>query len=266
MFDGFARLWTPLIETRRIKDKPVRVQLAGEALVLFRGRDGAIGALLDRCPHRGVALSLGSVNADGCLECPFHGWRFDTTGANRHVPLNPDAKRDKLSATAIPTREIGEMVWVYTAPVAEAPEEPVAPDGLALPGLSRIYLERIWNCHWTRAMENMLDSPHLPFVHRNSIGRMLRDRLTDESRMDIDWEPTNWGGRAKALLDGKGGAGTLEFYKPNMMALHISIPGKHMRIHALVTPIDNETTRLTLATSRDFARSPLLNPDRKSVV
>lgn len=260
MFEGFAQIWTPLIEARRVRDKPVRVGLAGEALVLFRDQRGTIGALIDRCPHRGVALSLGAVGADGCLECPFHGWRFDTAGMNRYVPLNPDAKRDVLAATAVPVRQVGDMVWVYTAPVAQAPCEPIAPDGLTAPGLTRIYLEQIWKCHWTRAMENMLDSPHLPFVHRNTIGRILRRRMTPQSRMDVEWQEEAWGGRAIARLDGHDSGASLEFYRPNMMALHIPIPGRHLRIHALVTPIDNETTRLTLATSRNFARPAFMNP------
>ena len=89
MFDGFANVWTPVVQRRRVGAKPLRVVVAGEALVLFRGRGGRLGALLDRCPHRGVALSLGRVTKQGCLECPFHGWQFDETGSTRHVPLNP---------------------------------------------------------------------------------------------------------------------------------------------------------------------------------
>jgi phenylpropionate dioxygenase-like ring-hydroxylating dioxygenase large terminal subunit len=259
MFDGFAHVWTPLIEARRITARPLRVMLAGEPLVLFRGAGGAIGALIDRCPHRGVALSLGAVGADGCLECPFHGWRFDVNGANRHVPLNPDAKRDLLGAIAAPVRQIGDMVWVYTAPGSAAPVEPVAPEGLTAAGLTRVYVERIWKCHWTRAMENMLDSPHLPFVHRATIGRVLRRRMTNGSRMDIAWEETAWGGRARTALDGRDGGGSLEYYKPNIMALTIPIPGRHFRIYALVAPIDEATTRLTLAASRDFLRASALN-------
>jgi phenylpropionate dioxygenase-like ring-hydroxylating dioxygenase large terminal subunit len=49
---------------------------------LERFHDG-VGALLDRCPHRGVALSLGTIT-DGCLACPFHGWRF---GADAEIKL-----------------------------------------------------------------------------------------------------------------------------------------------------------------------------------
>ena len=46
-------------------------------VVLGRGKDGALFALRDRCPHRGMALSKGKFDGD-TLMCPFHGWRFGT--------------------------------------------------------------------------------------------------------------------------------------------------------------------------------------------
>ena len=260
MFRGFSRVWTPVIETRAVGAKPLRVILAGEPVVLFRGAEGKIGALIDRCPHRGVALSLGRVCATGNLECAFHGWQFDTRGENQHVPLNPAAKRDQLGATALPVRQRGDLIWIYTAPGADAPVEPVVPDSLTQPGLVRTYIHRDWDCHWTRAMENMLDSPHLPFVHRRTIGRPLIRRMTAESVMEVTWQDTPTGGRAQARLDGEESQAFLEFFRPNIMVLNIPIPGKHLRIHALVIPTDEGRTRLIVAGSRDFARLPLLNP------
>ena len=260
MFDGFAHVWTPVLAERRLGKRPLRVVVAGEPIVLFRAGADVIGALLDRCPHRGVALSLGRVGSDGCLECAFHGWRFAATGENRLAPLNPDAKRDQLGATALPVRQVGDLIWIYTAPGVEAPTDPVAPDGLTASGLQRTYVEREWACHWTRAMENMLDSPHLPFVHRRTIGRAYRRRMTPQSSMDISWEDTPWGGRTRANLDGEHNPACLEFFRPNMMALTIPVPGKHLCIHALVVPAEKGRTRLTVVGSRDFARSPLLNP------
>jgi phenylpropionate dioxygenase-like ring-hydroxylating dioxygenase large terminal subunit len=260
MFRGFANVWTPLLLSRAVGRKPALVTLAGESLVLFRDAAGRVAALADRCPHRGAALSQGRVTADGHIECPFHGWQFDGTGRNCHVPLNPDAKRDQLSATALPVREIGDMIWLFTAPGTEAPFAPQVPDGLAAPGLSRTYVQRSWRCHWTRAMENMLDSTHLPFVHRRSIGKALRQRMTPQSRLEIAWEETPFGGRAEARMDGTPGGAFLEYWKPNIMALHIPVPGKHLRIHALAIPEADGVTRLVVCQSRGFARSPLLNP------
>lgn len=260
MFRDFANVWTPLLASRAVRRKPVAVTLAGTRLVLFRDGSGRVAALADRCPHRGAALSQGRVTADGRIECPFHGWQFDGAGANCHVPLNPDAKREQLSATALPVREVGDMIWVFTAPGPQAPFEPQVPEGLAMSGLARVYVQRLWRCHWSRAMENMLDSPHLPFVHRRTIGKPLRQRMTPQSRMDILWEDTPFGGRAEARMDAMPGGAFLEYWKPNVMALHIPVPGKHLRIHALVIPEAEGFTRLVICQSRDFARSPLLNP------
>ena len=260
MFEGFAQVWTPVILARRLGAKPLKVVVGGEPVVLFRGSGGAVGALIDRCPHRGVALSLGRVARDGCIECPFHGWRFGVDGANHFIPLNPEAKRERLGAAALPVRQVGEMIWVYTAPGAAPATEPAAPDGLTAPGLARTYVERVWACHWTRAMENMLDSPHLPFVHRRTIGRAYRRRMTPQSRMEIHWEATDFGGRARASLDGEDSPAFLEFFRPNMMALNIPIPGKHLRVHALVIPALAGQTRLIVVGSRDFARAAVFNP------
>lgn len=259
-FEGFADVWTPVLLRRRLGRRPVRVVVAGEPLALFRDDRGQVGALTDRCPHRGVALSLGRVAPDGTLECPFHGWRFGVDGANRAVPLNPEARCQSLGAAALPVREVGDLIWVYTRPNARAVPEPVIPDGLTDPGLARTYIERDWACHWTRAMENMLDSPHLPFVHRRTIGKAYRRAMTPASRMDIQWEDTAFGGRVQASLDGEPSGGFLEFHRPNIMTLHIPIPRRRLRIHALVVPTEAGRTRLTVAASRDFARLPLLEP------
>jgi phenylpropionate dioxygenase-like ring-hydroxylating dioxygenase large terminal subunit len=259
VFEGFANVWTPVIEARRLGVRPVKVMIASEPVVLFRGAGGAIGALIDRCPHRGAALSLGRVDANGHLECPFHGWCFDVSGANRHVPLNPEARLETLRAPALPVRVIGELLWIYTA-AGVSPPEPVTPHELSDPGLTRIYLTREWACHWTRAMENMLDSPHLPFVHRKTIGRTLRQRMTPTSKMEVNWEDTAYGGRARAILDSRDNGATLEFHRPNIMTLHIPIPGRRLKIHALVMSCAPGRTQLTVVGSRDFARSSLLNP------
>ena len=260
MFDGFARVWTPALLAREVGARPVRRVIGGEPVVFFRDAAGTVAALIDRCPHRAASLSLGRIAPDGCIECPFHGWRFNAKGENVFVPLNPDAKRELLGATALAVRQVGDMLWLYTSPGTDAPSEPVAPDGLYAPGLGRTYVMRDWACHWTRAMENMLDSPHLPFVHRRTIGRSIRRRMTPATRMTIAWEDTPWGGRARAVLDDNGRPAILEFYRPNIMALTIPVPGRHLRIHALVVPTTEGRTRLTVVGSRDFLTAGLFNP------
>jgi phenylpropionate dioxygenase-like ring-hydroxylating dioxygenase large terminal subunit len=61
---GFENYWYPIICTRELKRKPKAVRLVGRDIVLFRDA-GKLFALDDRCPHRGVQLSLGQCSYPG---------------------------------------------------------------------------------------------------------------------------------------------------------------------------------------------------------
>eukprot|EP00898_Chlorokybus_atmophyticus_P007439 jgi/Chlat1/7697/Chrsp64S07181 len=89
-------------------NKPVRMELLGEPLVLFRPRPGAIAVLPDLCPHRGASLSMGpmvkSDSGDMCVRCPYHGLDFNEKGKcqqTRHI------KTDSLQAF-----DAHGIVWV----------------------------------------------------------------------------------------------------------------------------------------------------------
>ena len=47
---------------------------AGTELALFKVGD-RVYCLEDNCPHRGAALSEGTI-LNGEIVCPWHGWRF----------------------------------------------------------------------------------------------------------------------------------------------------------------------------------------------
>lgn len=257
MFEGFARVWTPVALSARLQKKaPMGVKVAGEGLVLFRDKEGRARAMLDRCPHRGVALSLGRMR-EGCLECPFHGWRFGGDGEVCHVPWNPDAKLPMLRGTTVPTRELGGQIWIYTAPVETPPDEPQVHESLERPGVRVSGSDIECNTHWTRAMENMLDWPHLPFVHRKTIGKNLVERAGQ--RMDIEMDERPWGLHTRIKIDGKDEPGSLDFRWPNQMNLHIPAPGKLLMMMVACVPIDATRTRMMMTMARDFMTSPFLD-------
>ena len=67
------------------ENKPVRFELEGTGVVVVRTGD-QIHAYEDVCPHAGWRLSEGEI-VDGRLECPGHGWQFETaTGQCTDVP------------------------------------------------------------------------------------------------------------------------------------------------------------------------------------
>ena len=75
-------------------------------------RQGTPVAMLDRCPHRDVALSGGLVKGD-TLVCPGHFWCFDVrTGARTDLP--------DRGATVYPTRVVDGWVEAVLPP----PEKP----------------------------------------------------------------------------------------------------------------------------------------------
>lgn len=71
--------------------------------------DGEYVALLDRCPHRDIALSRGVVK-DGVLVCPGHFWRFD-------LPTGQRADLGERDATVYPTRVADGWVEAKLPPV-----------------------------------------------------------------------------------------------------------------------------------------------------
>lgn len=53
--------------------------------VLFRGKSGDVGCVKDECCHRACPLSLGKV-VDGRIQCPYHGWEYETSGECVKMP------------------------------------------------------------------------------------------------------------------------------------------------------------------------------------
>ena len=56
---------------------PGRVRRAGPWAV--GNRDGELFAVSRRCRHQLADLSEGTIDADGCLVCPWHQSRYDVT-------------------------------------------------------------------------------------------------------------------------------------------------------------------------------------------
>eukprot|EP00803_Ostreobium_quekettii_P006480 evm.model.scf_391EXC.2 EVM.evm.TU.scf_391EXC.2 scf_391EXC:43579-43855(+) len=49
-----------------------RMEVLERDIAVWKDAEGCWRAVEDRCPHKGVALSLGRVREDGTLECRFH--------------------------------------------------------------------------------------------------------------------------------------------------------------------------------------------------
>ena len=74
---GLSEYWYPLTTAAELmRKKRQMVTCLGKNLVLFYEQN-RFYALLDKCPHRGVPLSMGSLEFPGHLSCIYHGWTFE---------------------------------------------------------------------------------------------------------------------------------------------------------------------------------------------
>lgn len=256
-FRGFSDVWTPVAFSRSLGAKPVGLKVAGTGVVLFRDQGGQAAALLDRCPHRGVRLSQGQIRG-GCLTCPFHGWRFNGSGECVEVPWHPTTKRDRLEAQPLPTRELGGFIWIYTAVGVTPREEPRVPAELLGPKVQLYGHEVEWGAHWTRAIENMVDDTHLPFVHPRTIGRGLNP--TAESVLTLDVEDHPWGCSWRVVIDGRPADWSAELRFPNVTLLRIPVPGRQLGICFAAVPVDDLRVRVLQLGYRDFLRWRAFDP------
>ncbi len=164
--------WYVILESSEVKrNKPIGLTRFGAQLVAWRDSRGTLSVMRDRCPHRGVALSVGDIR-DDCLECPFHGFQYDTRGRCTLIPANGRTAEPPKAMHVItyPTQEAHGFIYVwYGEPQIEYPPLPffdVLDDSFSFKTL-----KDHWATHYSRAIENQLDVVHLPFIHRTTIGR-----------------------------------------------------------------------------------------------
>lgn len=184
-------LWHPvasLDELDAAGDRPLPVRLLGEDLVLWRGRDGALHAFPDQCPHRGARLSLGRVIHDGepRLACPYHGWQFGAGGQCLRIPAAPSLTPSARQAVAChDTRAAHGLCWVRLQP-----GEAALPEPSGVPG--RIVVCGPFDVHSSapRAVENFLDTAHFGFVHEGWLGDALHTEVPSyEVELAADGRP-----------------------------------------------------------------------------
>ena len=167
----FINFWYAAALSSEIADKPFKRRMLGQDFVLFRDAQGVARCLSNTCTHRGGSLGDGRIK-DGCVQCPYHGWRFDGEGLCTRIPsLGADAKIPaRTRIDAYPVTERYGLVHVFLGDLPEAERPPVMAipeygvDG-PLPGWSATIQQFQWDIEYKRSVENGIDPAHNEFVH-----------------------------------------------------------------------------------------------------
>jgi phenylpropionate dioxygenase-like ring-hydroxylating dioxygenase large terminal subunit len=174
------RYWHPVALSADVGQRPKKVKVLGEDLILFRDGQGRAGLLYPRCMHRGTSLFFGHVESDG-LRCCYHGWKFDVQGHCLDQPCEPERglRRDTARQPWYPVQELYGLVFAYLGPPDRIPVLPrydilenleegeilsVLGGGALQYGDTKLQVE-VTPYNWLQAWENMMDPFHVWVLH-----------------------------------------------------------------------------------------------------
>jgi phenylpropionate dioxygenase-like ring-hydroxylating dioxygenase large terminal subunit len=151
--------WTGICAARDLTTRPRRVVIDGVPVVVFRA-NGALHALSDVCPHRFAPLSMGRV-LDDRIECPYHGWQFDTAGQCQAMPgCVTDLPRARVPVYAV--TEHDGVVFVSLKASNTTPYSRV----LSGQDMATAYAYNQVEARLADVAENILDATHTHYIHK----------------------------------------------------------------------------------------------------
>jgi len=153
-----------------IRDKPVGRTFLNQKVVLFRTGNGQIAALEDRCCHRSLPLSCGTVEAEG-VRCGYHGLLYAPSGQCLEIPGQIRIP-SKACVRSYHVAERNQIVWIWMPaaagdpPSVEPPAYPHHDDPRYRFGSGMYH----YQAPWQLIHDNLLDLSHLGYVHLKTIG------------------------------------------------------------------------------------------------
>ncbi|XDA99312.1 Rieske 2Fe-2S domain-containing protein [Sulfitobacter sp. LCG007] len=160
----------------------VTCELAGQPIVVLRGRDRTLRAMSNVCLHRMSTLLEGRGNTRAIV-CPYHAWTYNLDGTLRGAPamsLNDGFSKSDYCLPSVRCEVWLGWVFVTLDPAAA----PVAQGLGALETMIERYRmedytesfreEHLWDTNWKVLAENFMESYHLPVCHADTIGGLSK--------------------------------------------------------------------------------------------
>jgi len=266
MLEGF---WYIAGESAAVKaGQPLASVLCNQPLVLFRDSRGRIHALEDRCPHKGVPLSSARQEGDS-LRCPFHGWRFISSGECVEVPSLGTAPHPSSASACVrtfPAEERDGWVWVYMGtdrcpkPSSPPPSLPIPADDGPMVSVRESAQAKV---RWDFAVDSLMDPAHVPFVHNNYFRRReaAREKKKVFTRLPLGFRTISQNVLLpdtfifRALSPRLGSATTtVDFVLPGIHLERWDIGDRFAAVMLVATPLTDERSRFDICVGWNFLR------------
>ncbi|AZQ74397.1 aromatic ring-hydroxylating dioxygenase subunit alpha [Streptomyces luteoverticillatus] len=219
-------------------------------IVVWRGADGSLHALEDRCAHRQLRLSAGVV--DGChLTCEYHGWTYRGDGRVVHYAHDLFGRAEpEVKVRDYPVATRHGLIWVF-------PGDPALAGGRRIPGIPeltgprpwpRMDISYVWRAHHSLIMDNTSDFTHA-YLHRRYRpfwdAKLTRHATTDDGEgVEISYDAFIGGGRFVRHFVDRRRADTTSIDITYHYPYQCSDTGGYIKHWLFLLPMDRRTTRV----------------------
>ncbi|MGE2692031.1 Rieske 2Fe-2S domain-containing protein [Mycolicibacterium pulveris] len=219
------------------------------------------------CEHLGAHLGYGGHVEGEVIQCPFHGWQWNTEGRNVCIPYESRPNRGRR-IRSYPVVERNESIYIWhdiegRAPFFDAPDVfasfadgSSADDYYPQMTLFREGLE----LHPQYVLENGVDFAHFKYVHKTPIVPVFTRHDFDQPVSFVDFTITFEGDENQSIDDVKSG---VEAINGGLgIAVTKSWGMVDNRTISAVTPVDERTSDVRFMVYIGRPTSPVNNPER----
>jgi phenylpropionate dioxygenase-like ring-hydroxylating dioxygenase large terminal subunit len=168
----------------------VTFDVYSDSVVVLRDTNGTIRAHRNVCRHRGTRLLEGAGKCLGRITCPYHGWSYRYDGSLLATPARdsfPSLNLLDYGLDPVPTEVALGFVWICLGtPLPPLPSQQWAPFAQELAPYQFEQLVptqplslEYWDVDWKIAMDNYLESYHVPIGHPG-LNRMFAPDYEDQ--------------------------------------------------------------------------------------
>ena len=147
-------------------------ELAGNSIIILRGRDNEVRAFWNSCRHRGAKICLEQSGRAPRLMCPYHQWTYGLDGkllAARSMAEDFDKADHGLNPVAL--ENVGGLIFICLSdnpPPIDRVKADIA-DQIAVYGLEKLKVavqdDYIEDANWKLVMENNRECYHCDVGH-----------------------------------------------------------------------------------------------------
>jgi phenylpropionate dioxygenase-like ring-hydroxylating dioxygenase large terminal subunit len=256
--------WYVVEHDSKIKKGQVKeVTFWNTSIALYRGEDGLLAAVQNRCAHRQLKLSQGAV--DRCrLRCAYHGWAYNREGwlaDYSHDSFGKPLIKSQLRVYPVQVRY--GLIWLFPGDPELAGERriPEIPELMGDNPWAHFVSDFTWRTHHSMVIDNICDFSHA-FLHRKYkpfIDAKLTHHETDDDRVYLTYDAYMAGGRISGIFVDRKRVDTRSIELCYEYPYQWTNTGDSIKNWSFMLPINERITRVFFLFYFDALKIPLVS-------